>query len=111
MNRISRNRRMRERRAYRRFLILVCLLVMTASFWILSGFSPAGRQTASYKYYTVVYVDRGDTLSSIARRFYTREWGSISRYENEILSLNHRSVPVVYYGEQLALPYYSAVLK
>ena len=111
--RIRRIARERRRQAVRRqrLGLMLGLLVITASFTVLSGFSHPGRVKDAYLYYTAVTVDRGDTLYGIASEYVNQQPHSLSRYIDEIMELNNMKAPTVYYGQVLIIPYYSKELK
>ena len=103
----------RRKQAVRRqrFGLMLGLLVILASFTVLSGFSHPGQVKDSYLYYTAVTVDRGDTLYGIASEYVNQQPHSLSRYIDEIMELNNMKAPTVYYGQVLIIPYYSKELK
>ena len=73
----------------------------------ISGFARARREEdASYKYYTSIMVESGDTLWSIALENMTPEYERIEEYINEVRRLNHLCGDNICAGEYLILPRY-----
>lgn len=91
-------------------------LIITVSFivaGILIGSSITGladiniSEEASYKYYTSITVEKGDTLWSIASKYMSSEYDQIEDYITEVRSLNHLYDNGISAGECLTIPYYS----
>lgn len=57
--------------------------------------------------YKSVYINVDDTLWSIADRYYTEEFGSISDYINEIKRCNSLSSDAIYAGKYIVVPVYN----
>lgn len=62
----------------------------------------------TYKYYTGVYVESGDTLWEIAKRYITEEYSDIHTYMDEVCHINHISRDEIHAGQYLVVPYYSS---
>ncbi len=66
----------------------------------------------TYKYYTSVTVNSGDTLSSIASEYMTDEYADASEYIKEVKSINHiEDGNDIVAGENIVVPYYAAEFK
>ena len=66
----------------------------------------------SYKYYTSVEVKPGDTLTSIAKKYITPEYASVSEYVDEICKYNHiGSGDKIHAGKYISVMYYSDEIK
>ena len=63
----------------------------------------------SYKYYTSIQIQTGDTLWSIAGVYMTGEYPSIDAYIDEVCSINHIAPDEIHAGQYLTIPYYSDV--
>ena len=63
----------------------------------------------SYKYYTSIQVQSGDTLWGIADTYMTEEYTGVSAYIDEICSINHITADDIHAGQYLTIPYYSDV--
>ena len=72
-----------------------------------SGRSTASKDHPSYKYYTSIQIEKGDTLWSIADTYMTSEYDSIQDYIREIKELNHLGPDDIHAGQYLTIPYYS----
>lgn len=84
--------------------ILVVFILTGGS---ISGFARARKEEcASYKYYTSIMVERGDTLWSIALENMTPEYERIEEYIKEVRSLNYLYGDTIHAGEYLTLPRY-----
>ncbi len=105
----------RRREARLKGMILVLLLIVAACFFAL--FMTATKTEAhkmdkpSYKYYTSVTVDAGDTLWTIAEEHMTEEYRSIDEYMSEVASINHLKGDRLTRGQTLCIPYYSTEYK
>lgn len=103
---------MRGRRAAARnqqFLlgILVVSLIVIGSLLFGTIKTQAAPAETSYKYYTSVQIERGDTLWNIAGNYITDEYDSMEEYIAEICELNHISAEDIHTGGYLTIPYYS----
>ena len=71
--------------------------------------SRASESEPSYKYYTSIEVEEGDSLWSIADKYITDEYRNTQQYVDEVSKLNHLSDDdIIHAGEHLTIPYYSA---
>ena len=115
----------RELRAYRRLLrrrrtmrIKICkalfmvALVIFCVFCVQSVSSKvyaAENQASSYKYYTQITVESGDTLWSIAEDYIDyAHYDGIKDYIKEVCSINHCNADQLRSGQTLVVPYYSS---
>lgn len=112
--RMMRIRQMRRRKALKRRICRIAL-VLAAAFllWIaLTGFSGMTVTKAPvYKYYTAVTVRCNDTLWDIAQKHITEEYSTVKAYMKDIMKVNDMKTDAVYYGQKLILPYYSTEVK
>jgi len=60
------------------------------------------------KYVTAVYIERGDSLWTIAKKYYTEQNVSMKDYIQEIKACNHLSGNEIRYGQYLIVPYYKS---
>ena len=107
----------RRRKALRRFyrkLILARTVIMISVISV-PGITLYARSAHEkppvYKYYTDIRVQSGDTLTSIAGRYYTTDFGSRSAYIDEVRFINHLDSDRIDAGRMLIVPYYSAIEK
>ena len=72
----------------------------------------AASTETSYKYYTNIRIESGDTLWDIAGEYVTDEYNDRNEYMNEVCTINHISADEIHAGQYIVVPYYSAeVLK
>ncbi len=95
-------------RLFRRKVLTVLVFFLSAGILLgssISGFAKAKRpREASYKYYTSIVVEKGDTLWSIAVENLTPEYGRIEDYILEVRRLNHLFGDGICAGEYLTIP-------
>lgn len=68
----------------------------------------AASTEPSYKYYTSICIQKGDTLWSIADSYMTAEYKDIDAYISEVCALNHIDASEIHYGQYITVPYYSS---
>lgn len=107
--------RLERRRAARRksliirgicalLLALICVLTFRA----FAGKAKAEDQAPSFKYYTSLRVEAGDTLNSIALEYMDDEHYTINAYVKEVCTINHLDdADSIRTGAVLIIPYYS----
>ncbi|MFG6357566.1 MAG: LysM peptidoglycan-binding domain-containing protein [Acetatifactor sp.] len=106
-------RKVRRQREIHRIFILagitfVLVLAFTLSYHALLAHANTGLQDISYKYYTSIQIQPGDTLWELADRYADSEhYDSHAQYMEEVIRMNHLSGERVYAGDYLILPYYS----
>lgn len=106
------------KRSHVRIQRAMVLAVLTISVLFTVLFLRAGAETndashSSYKYYTTVTAEEGDSLYSIGMRYYDGSGDqSTDDYIREVRRINHicEDDPI-YAGEVLVFPYYSDVKK
>lgn len=109
---------MRDRRSAAGDRKMTCVAVMftaallgLALVFMLFGVirTQAAPAESSYKYYTSIQVQSGDTLWSIADEYMTEEYAGVGAYIDEICSINHIEADDIHAGQYLTIPYYSDV--
>lgn len=104
---------MRSRRTAQnqKLTVLMGLFIMTVAVagCIIFGSTKAQAAPAetSYKYYTSIQVQKGDTLWDIASEHISGEYASMNDYIDEICEINHVSDSDIHSGQYLTIPYYS----
>ena len=88
-------------------LLLVCLGVLFGSGLSAAAKSNAATSRTTYKYYTSIQVEAGDSLWSIAEEYASLEYDSRESYMREVAALNGLSDMTIHAGEYLTIPYYS----
>lgn len=114
----DRSRRYRERRLRQmriRFLLTLAAifltLIMAISYRAIIS-DAKGTEDVTYKYYTSIEVQYGDTLWSIAQAYCSEEYDSVDDYIYEVMKINHlQQESVIAAGSHLVVPYFSAELK
>lgn len=96
----------------REHFTMIIIVVFVAAMFITAGSSfivKANNQTkpVTYKYYTEVRVDHGDTLWEIASNYISKEYDSMEDYMEEVKSINSMFTSELFYGQRIAVPYYS----
>ncbi len=62
----------------------------------------------SYKYYTQIIVEKGDTLWNIAEEYIDfAHYDSVKDYVKEVCTINHCEADNIISGQSLIIPYYS----
>ena len=83
------------------FVFLICAL-----FTCFAARVNARRAKDEDKYARFVYVNYGDTLTSIAESNYSSEYESVEKLIDEIKKINHIYGETIYAGDKLIVPYY-----
>ena len=101
---------MRSRRAAvkaqrRTFMLGLMVLTVIVIGSVLLGTirTQAAPAEPSYKYYTSIQIQKGDTLWNIAD-----DYDSMDEYMEEICAINHILPGDIHSGQYLTIPYYSA---
>jgi nucleoid-associated protein YgaU len=104
-------RRQREMKRRLRLLAVTFCLVVVGTFSYCSFKSSANTgDDLSFKYYTAITVQSGDTLWDIADEYidYSR-YKNKSSYISEVMSINHlEDASEIISGQKLTVPYYSS---
>ncbi len=87
------------------FILISMLFVFTIN-------AKAAETKESYKYYTSITVEDGDTLWSLADEYITVEYKNKQAYIDEVRALNHINMQGdIVSGSTLVMPYYSSEYK
>lgn len=106
-------RKCRRQREIRRMFILtgiavVLVLGFALSYHAILSHANTEIEDVSYKYYTSIQIEPGDTLWSLADKYADQEhYASRDQYITEVMSMNHMSSEDISAGSYLILPYYS----
>lgn len=96
-----------QKRAWRTVVAILLLLFVIVIGGSISGLARARKaKEDSYKYYTSILIEKGDTLWSIASEHMTPEYDRIEDYICEVRRLNHIFGDGIYAGEYLTIPCY-----
>lgn len=92
------------------------MLYVVIVFFLIVGFGIKIQQTktehasASVNQMNIGYLSvpvyASDTLTSIAKQYYTDEFGSVQNYMNEIRSCNSMKTDAIYAGGYIVVPVY-----
>ena len=106
-------RKLRRQREIRRKIFLailsVCIiLTCVLSYGALISNASAEVDDISYKYFTSVEVESGDTLWTIAEEYKDIQfYDSTKEYVDEVIRMNNLSSSQITAGQFLIIPYYS----
>ena len=90
------------------FLVIVCVLSVN----VFNSFAQDNDAVTTYKYFTSVVVEHGDTLYSLADEHTECYDVDINNYIEEVMHINHiEDVSSIQSGQHLIVPYYSNELK
>lgn len=106
----------RTKQIYIRLISIACLIftigvIYSTNFFQINAEASSEQGLITYKYYTSVTVQEGETLWDIANTFMSDEFSSIQKYIAEVKNINHLSNAKIYAGEELIVPYYSLEYK
>lgn len=92
-------------------VIAVTICIIICGVLIGSGIMAAGRSKASdtpvsYKYYTSIEIEQGDSLWTIACAHMGEEYSSVQEYIDEVKELNGLKTDDIHSGQYLTIPYY-----
>jgi len=107
MNRRRNTKKRRQRQLLCSFIGILVLgsVLITMSAGEINAESDLTRNT--YKYYTTIYVERGDSLWSIAKEYTSKEYKHLDDYIDEVIQINHLNGSNVQHGTYICVPYYS----
>lgn len=86
------------------FLLLIVLIMFSALFFCKTV--TAQRNVNRIKTVTSIEVKKGDTLWSIASRYYSDEYHNMNTYIDEIRDSNGLSSDTIHTGNYIIVPYY-----
>ncbi len=96
------------------FAFTICLIIgMVISYhsFISRAETEAYADNLSFKYYTEIEVEYGDSLWSIAGKYVDGHYNTSLEYIKEVKSINHLHSDVIKEGQKLIVPYYSNEFK
>lgn len=109
----SYRRKIRRQREIRRNILLVVaatlvLMIFVFSYHTLTSAASTNTGNVSYKYFTSIQVEEGDTLWSIAEEYGDElHYTSNKEYINEVKMMNKLRSDEIVSGQYLIIPYYS----
>jgi hypothetical protein len=117
VRRINRRKAIQQQKQRRKMVLLFAVtlfLMFTIGFGFGSLLSRAqeSKQPESYKYYTNLEIQKGDTLWTIADTYMdAMHYSSHNDYMNEVMTINHLTSDRLIAGQKIIVPYYSGELK
>ena len=110
---MKKNSRVNRQRnaAQKKITVLFCsvvALITICSIMFGSINAQAAPAETSYKYYTSVQIESGDTLWAIAGEYITDEYTDMNEYMEEVCAINHISEDEIHAGQYIVVPYYAA---
>lgn len=98
-----------------RYYIVLCIVTVFVGFFIVWEFGKGElvsaksdfKEVSKEKYYTSVQIQEGDTIRSIAKKYWTRESEDFDSYVREIKACNGLYNDSIVEGGYLLIPYYS----
>lgn len=94
----------------KRIVTLFCFIIAIVMFSIIflrTTSAQAAPAEVTYKYYTSIQVEAGDTLWTIASEHISAEYDDLNEYITEVCSINHISKDEIHAGQYLVIPYYA----
>lgn len=112
---IAAARKRKAIRRQRRILLLACLCLAIIAVSLCFSFitnADSAKISHTYKYYTDITVQPGESLWDIAMDYMTEEYDSPKAYIREVQNINDIINPdSVYVGQKLIIPYFSEEYK
>lgn len=105
-------RRQREirRKCFMGIMAFVIVIGLAVSYTTIISDASTELGDISFKYYTSVEVNYGDSLWSIAEQYMSGEhYKNQKEYIAEVVSINHLQTEDITAGQNLIVPYYSDV--
>lgn len=108
-----RRKRRRQREIRRMFILtgiaVVLVLGFALSYRAILSHANTEIDSISYKYFTSIQIEPGDTLWNLADRYADQEhYDSREVYIIEVMAMNHMTDEDLSAGSYLILPYYSS---
>ena len=104
----ARKRAMRVKRFVLLIVLAAVLAVVMPAITSYAGGSHEEPKVPSYKYYDSICIMYGDTLTSIAGKYCSKEFKSREAYIDEVKSINHMTDDKLVTGDYIVIPYYSS---
>lgn len=116
IERIRHRRKVQRIRRIRRNVILVFMTFLlitglTLSVNVLRSAAQDKDTVITYKYYTSIVVEYGETLYSLAEEYTDGYEIAPSDYVKEVMHINHLEDETIQSGQNLIVPYFSEELK
>jgi len=107
MNRRRNTKKRRQVQIITSMLGVVALTVFALSMSAGKISAESDLSNHTYKYFTTVYVESGDSLWSIASEYATEEYSDLNMYIDEVKQINNLKGIKLQHGSYICVPYYS----
>lgn len=116
LERIRYRQRMRKIRNIKRLIILTVITLFLAgglalTLNVIDSDAQNKDVKNSYKYFTSITVEYGDTLYTLAKEHTSGHDIGIQEYIEEVMHINHLEDETLQSGQSLVIPYYSEEFK
>lgn len=91
-------------------ILFTIIFIISISSTMITDAKESSSSPKTYKYYTSIYIEKGDTLWSIAEQ-YSYDGISINDYINELKEINCLEDETIHAGCYLLISYYSQTYK
>lgn len=89
----------------KRIMVICSVLLAVLTLILLYNVTSSAHNTETVSTcYSEILINKGDTLTSIARDNYLPEYGSFNDYIDEIRSINHINNDMIHFGEYIVIP-------
>ncbi len=109
------NRKRARALAKRRMVLLLMTILFITIGTIIFGscftLAKDNDTESSYKYYTSITIQEGDSLWSIAEEYRSEHYESIQDYIDELVVLNDLTSETIHAGQHLMVAYYDSEFK
>ena len=89
------------------FIILAVFFLIAFRIFLSERMNTKAAEAHSYKYYTTIQVEKGDSLWKIARTYITDDYTDLNAYIREVREINRLTDDQIRYGQYITIPYYS----
>jgi len=109
----SYRRKVKRQREIRRNIILavaatIVLIVLALSFHSITSLASSDTEDISYKYFTSIEIEKGDTLWDIAEEYFDADhYACKNDYIAEVMVMNNLKSDEIVSGQYLIIPYYT----
>ncbi len=92
-------------------IIIITLFIFASGFFITTSMANEEETIPTYKYYSSIEIENGDTLWSIAEKYISTEYESIYDYIRELKQMNNLTSDNIIAGQNITVAYYSDEFK
>lgn len=94
---------------YKTIILIACLIfsILLLSIGIISTSVEAEKSVFHEKTVTSVKIEKGESLWSIAKEYYTEDFGDMKTYVKEIKRSNGLDTDIIHEDSYIIVPYYT----